>query len=155
MKSLLSAKNWWLLLLTPFFIQGVCNKEDDDGAPNSDQYVTWQIPAHNGSLKAPVDSFMLIRYNNTSAVYGMNRANTTQFEVEFDGPEAPGSYSTNRFRVLVDGRYYVQTVAPVQVNVSAYGSSGQYLTGTFSGTVKDSLTSSNIAVSGSFKVKNW
>lgn len=153
MKSTLKIRKWWLLLFAPLFINGVCNKDNDD--VTADQYVKWQIPGYNGSLTVPPDSLDFDRYSGTTtSIFGLNNSGSTIFSVSFDGAQVAGTYPSNYFSVFTDGRYYVQSGTPLQINVTNYGSAGQYVTGTYSGTVKDSTASSIISVNGEFRVKN-
>jgi hypothetical protein len=156
MKKKLLIKNLWLLLLTPFFIQGVCNKDNDDvEAPNSDQYVTWQISGANGNLKLPADSLDFYWMGNGTAIYGMTKpVPTTAFAIVFGGQQQTGTYAASNFAIYSGGKYYVPTSTPLQVNVTSYGGVGQHVMGTYSGNVKDSATSAIIPVSGEFRIKN-
>jgi hypothetical protein len=142
-----------LLLLSPIFIQGVCSKEDAPSPSASDQFVTWTINGIQGRLATPVDSISQFIQGNATYVYGMTKPTPiTAFGVAFEGI-GPGTYPARYYGVFVGGKYYVPSTTPVQVVVTAYGSSGQFIEGTYSGNVRDSLTSAVLPVSGSFRVK--
>jgi hypothetical protein len=158
MKNTSFARKFWLLLLAPLFIQGVCNKDNNDlEQPNADEFVTWKISGANGSLTVAPDSLSMYRWGTSTAIYGTTQWNSTSpayFALSFDGPEQSGTYQATEFMVVAGGKYYVPASAPLQVNVTNYGSTGQYMVGTYNGAVKDSATSATLSVSGSFKIKN-
>ena len=156
MKSNIRLKNWWLLLLTPILLHGVCNKENVDvPPPNADQYVTWKINGASGNLQSPVDSLSFYGMGNSTAIYGStNPVPTTAFAIAFVGSQQSGTYSADYIYLLSGGKYYVSTAIPLQVSVTTYGTAGQYVIGTYSGNVKDSTTSAIIPVSGEFRIKN-
>ncbi len=74
MKNYRSGKFWLLLLLAPFFIQGVCNKDNEDlQSPNEEEFITWKISGTNGSLNSTTDSLTFYKEDNSSAMYGMTK----------------------------------------------------------------------------------
>jgi hypothetical protein len=140
-----------LSVLSFLIIAAACSKDNDNPG---DEYVTWNMSANNGGLSNPPDSLTMYRWSNETSVYGMSQSGDTYFELTFPGAQAAGTYTASSFLVRVNGNYYVPATTPVQVNVITYGTSGQYLIGTYSGTIKDSATSSNAVVTGTFRVKN-
>lgn len=157
MKFNLSHRKWWLLLLIPAFSNALCNRDNNDvpvPPPAGDQYVTWSISGANGNLSSPPDSIAMIRQGNATIIYGMNSNSRTNFYVGFTGAQSTGTYSSSDIYIFNGSEYYSQTSTPVQINVTNYGAPGQYITGTYSGNVKDSTTRTTIAISGQFKVKN-
>lgn len=155
MKTNRKFKTWWLLFFAPLFIQGVCNKENDDvEVPNADQYVTWKIAGANGNLKVPADS-LDFNYNGfATAIYGMTKPMpSTSFAISFPSGQQSGTYTADYFQVYTGGKYYVPTSTPMQVNVTTYGANGQYVIGTYSGMVKDSSSSAIVPVGGEFRIK--
>ena len=155
MKAIFMSK-WWLLLFVPLLMQNVCGKRDEGDMiipPNADQYVTWRVNNNSGSLQVPVDSLDYYFSGNSTSVYGMTKpAMSTYFELSFDGPQQNGNYTASNFVVMTGGRYYFSSGSPVAVNVTTYGTAGQYLVGNYSGTVKDSLANT-FPVSGLFRIK--
>lgn len=158
MKYSFSSGKWWLLLLIPVFSKAICNKDNTDAPqpppPSGDQYVTWSIAGANGNLSSPPDSISMVRQGNATIIYGMNSNNSTNFYVGFTGAQSTGTYSSSDILIFTGGKYYAQTSTPVQINVTNYGAPGQYITGTYSGNVKDSTAGTTLAVSGQFKVKS-
>lgn len=149
MKSLPRFATTLLLALATIVIAASCSKDNNP----ADQYVTWNMNANNGGLSAPTDSLTTYMWSNATSVYGMSQSGDTYFELTFPA-QAAGTYAASSFLVKVNNNYYVPAATPVQITVSNYGASGQYLIGTYSGTVKDSTTSANLAVTGTFRVKN-
>ena len=147
--------NSWLLFV-PLFIFGVCNKEGDESSiPTSDQYVTWNMSGASGFLQVPTDSLDFYYTGFSTAIYGMTKPTpNTSFGISIVGSQQSGRYSADYFSVYASGKYYVPTTTPLQVNISNYGASGQYGTGTYSGMVKDSATSAIISVNGEFRIRN-
>jgi hypothetical protein len=157
MKTRFNSKKWLLVLLAPLFINGVCTKNDDIATPvplpTADQYVTWRFTNNNGSLSNPPDTLYSERVSNTTQVYGRNANYGSTCLIHFDGQATTGTYPAKYFDIYTNGRYYVQGTSPVQITVTNYGNVGQYLTGTYSGALKDSATSVLTSVSGEFKIK--
>lgn len=143
----------FLLLLAPLFIQGLCNK--DDAEITADEYVTWQISGQGGELKSPTDSLSFYHTNNTTYIYGQTRtSNAVGFGASFSGAQAAGNYFTEDFYLQANGNTYFQGTTPLQVIVSSYGTAGNYVTGTYSGIIKTSLSSPNYNITGTFRIKN-
>ena len=155
MKTSFQIKKYWLLIFAPLFIQGLCNKDSDDiTTPTADQYVTWRINGANGSLEVPKDSIDFNRSGNNTAIYGSTKPNATASSVlAFDGAQQAGTFLATDFGVTSGGKNYTTTSTPIQVNVTTYGTAGQYLIGTYNGNIKEFGTSSTITVTGSFRVK--
>lgn len=144
----------WLLLLLPVFSGNVCGRHyADDIIPLGDRYVTWRTFSFQSNLTTPADSIGFSRTGSTSVVYGTGTANTKHFYLSFNGQQSTGNYNSIAFSLVLNGRYYIQTGAPLQINVSQYGSQGQYITGSYGGIVKDSLANTTIAISGEFRAK--
>lgn len=155
MKINFTFKKWWLFLLAPMFISAMCNQDNDDLlTPTGDQYLTWNLSNQNGSVSTPPDSIGMARQGNATIVYGSNGNSSTNFYISFNGSQTSGNYPSTEFLIYAGGKYYVQASAPVQISVTNYGSIDQYIIGTYNGNVKDSTTSSVLAVSGQFKIKN-
>jgi hypothetical protein len=154
MRSVLTMKSAFLLLLAPMFMFGMCNSDNDLENPTQDEYITWSVTGSNGSLTVPTDSLMFNRSGTYTNIYGMKRNNTLHFGVSFEGPEAAGSFPVSYFYIMANGNYFVPTATPVQVTVSNYGATGQYVTGSFAGMVKDSAAGTNKQVNGTFRIKN-
>ena len=156
MKTKPNLKIWSLLFFIPVFIFGVCSKEDEElKTLTSDQYVTWKITGANGYLQIPNDTLNINYFGGSTSIFGVTPPpGSTSFSISFTGQQQAGIYAANYFYVYTNGRYYVPTASPIQINVTNYGASGQYVTGNYSGSVKDSTTSATMPVSGEFRIKN-
>ena len=83
---------------------------------------------------------------------------SSNFNMTINGTSI-GTYSTNNsgssVGLTIQGNYYYSnTTNNVYINVSEYGTVGQYVAGTFSGTLADSLSPiQGSSISGSFRVK--
>jgi hypothetical protein len=150
--------NLLLLLVSPFFIFGLCNTDDDEGTVpdylNADEYFSWNISGYNGSLKSPSDSIQYLRNSGNNIFVAYNSVNSVNSYVSFDGPQSPGTYSSYNFLVYTGSKYFVSTTTPVVINITNFGTAGQPITGTYSGNVRDSANTTTFAVTGNFKVKN-
>jgi hypothetical protein len=154
MRSMLTMRTALLLLLAPVFMFGMCSTDDDLETPTQDEYITWSMTGSNGSLTVPADSLTFNRSGNYTNIYGMRRNHTLHFGVSFEGPQSSGSYPVAYFGIRSNGNEFVPTSTPVQVTVTNYGGPGQYVTGSFAGTVKDSTAGTNKQVNGTFRIKN-
>lgn len=156
MKTARKFKSWWLLIVLPVLTQGMCNKDAEDGdRPDADQYVTWKIAGASGSLSVPTDSLDFYYNGVSTAIYGMTKPTpATSFGISFVGAQQSGTFTADYFQVYTGGKYYVPTSTPLQVSVTTYGPTGQYVIGTYSGQVKDSSSSAIIPVAGEFRIKN-
>lgn len=156
--------NCFLLFTASLFIKAGCSKSNEDidsgEIPEADQYVTWNINNEKGALQSPADSlFGYVNSGSTSIHAGTiyNAPNPIYFSAAFNG-RTTGSFSLTDLNILANGRYYINTSTAVQVTVTTYGNTGQYLIGSYSGSVKDSTgngqTSTAIyPINGKFKVK--
>lgn len=149
--------NQWkllFLLFTPFFINGICNKDDNE-LPNADQYVTWTVNGQSGELTTPTDSLDFDRSGNTTSIYGQTKPlPTNNFYISFDGAQTTGTYSSTQCEIIINGNDYGQVSSPVSINVTGYGAAGGYITGTYSGTIVKSSNNTSYNVTGEFRIKN-
>lgn len=156
----ISNPKWKLLalLFAPFFMYGLCSPDNEEQLPdhpNTDEYITFRIPGYNGNMTNPPDSIVYGYYpNNLNVFVSYNANNSVSTYASFTGPQATGTYPAGYFNVFTDGRYFVPTSTPVQITVTSFGAAGQYITGSYSGMLKDSVGSSTYSVSGNFKVRN-
>ena len=155
MKTKITLKKWSLLFFIPVFIFGVCSKEDGEfKTPNADQYVTWKISGASGNLQVPSDTLKLDYFGGATSIFGVTPPpGTTSFSISFTGAQQAGTYAARYSYVITNGKYYVPSATRIQINVTNYGSTGQYVIGNYSGHVKDSATSATMSVSGEFRIK--
>lgn len=154
-----------LLFGASLFIKAGCSKSSDDVAttpalPNADQYITWNVNNSNGSLQSPNDSIFYQLNSGTTVFLGQTPYNATSqggVYAAFNGTTT-GSFNFSQLNIYANNHYYVPTATPVQVNVTTYGTLGQYVIGSYSGLVKDSVygqtgTSNTYSIQGNFRIK--
>jgi len=145
------------VIFSVFFYNGSCNKDAEDivVVPTGDEFITWQIPGHSGSLSLPLDVINIFTPPSGITIFsGSNTGSTKKFYASFVSNQNPGVFATTYCNIYVDGKYYVQTSTPIQLNITTYGTAGGNIIGTYSGTLKDSTSSSMYSVSGQFKLIN-
>ena len=147
-----------LLLLSPFFMAGYCSKDDVPAAviENNEQYFTYSINGIDGSVSTPKDSLGMSSLNNLTKFQGFTKTSTltANYRMSFLGNTA-GDYPANECIIYISGRYFVNTPSPINVKITSFGGIGSFVTGTYSGSIKDSTTGKTYTASGQFKIKNW
>jgi hypothetical protein len=142
-----------LLFLVSPLIYLSCTQEDTPSPNATEQFVSWTINGVQGRLSTPVDSISQFVQGSSTYIYGLTKPNPiTAFGVAFEGIKT-GTYPARYYGVFVGGKYFVPSTVPVQVVVTSYGTAGQFIEGTYSGNVKDSVSAVVFPVSGSFRVK--
>src|SRR5688500_11558052 len=107
MKTTRSKWKLLLLLAAPLFMFGICSPDDDLPTPNTDEFITWQIPGRSGNVTTPPDNIGMGYYQSSfTAIGGSNTSNGSNFYAAFAGPQAPGNYPTMHVAVYVNGQYY-------------------------------------------------
>jgi hypothetical protein len=111
------------------------------------------MPNNSATLTVPPGLFDASYANNETVLAGLT--STSKFDIRFFGPQIPGDYPASRFVLFTNNMYFVQT-APFNmvVTITNYGGPGQYIIGSFSGTVRDSTSSTTYPVSGDFRIRN-
>jgi hypothetical protein len=143
------------LPLTPLFMNGLCNRSDDDllPPPDTDEYITYSFSGHTGSFTNPPGNIELFIIGGKTAFIGSSPTNGGQFYASFNGLTS-GDYPVVDLSTFLDGNNYVQRGTPLQIKVTEYGGTGGYIIGSYSGTLHDSLSTGSYAVKGQFKIKN-
>ena len=154
MKKILSG------LLALFFcgilIQAGCSKEDDvvqvTPPPNADQYITWKIGNTQGFLASPSDTLWISKFPLAQTViFGSTADFSSSVYANFDGITA-GSFPAY-VNIFTGNKYYVSNNTPAQISISSFGNIGGYVTGSYSGTLKDSTGTATFSATGAFKLK--
>ena len=146
-----------LLLISPFFMAGFCSKDDVAAIPtNATQYFTWDIMGIKGQVSSPTDSLAMTTISNKTTFFGntVGSSVTANYRMSFPGT-AVGSYQLSECLIYVSGHYFVSTPTPITINISSYGGVGSYVTGSYSGEIKDSTSGKTYAATGEFKIKHW
>lgn len=158
MKSAVHLKLVLLLLISPFFMAGFCSKEDKltPVMENNEQYFTYSINGVDGSVSTPKDSLGMSTANNFTKFQGLSKTATltANYKMSFTGSSV-GDFQANECVIYVSGRYFVTTAAPINIKISNYGGLGSFVTGSYSGQIKDSTSGKVYNANGQFKIKNW
>jgi len=152
-------KNFLSGLLALFFcgilIQAGCSKEDDviqvTPPPNADQYITWKIGNTQGYLASPSDTLWITTAFGPTVIFGSTPDNTSSVYANFNG-NAGGTFPAY-VNILTGGKYYVSGNTSSQLSISSFGNIGGYVTGSYSGTLKDSTGTATFSATGIFKLK--
>ena len=146
------------LLISPFFMAGFCSKDDLPAAviENNEQYFTYSINGVDGSVSTPKDSLGMTTSNNFTKFQGFTKTSTltANYRMSFAG-SAVGDFQANECVIYVSGRYFVITPSPINIKISNFGGLGSFVTGTYSGPIKDSTSGKVYNANGQFKIKNW
>lgn len=147
-------------LLALFFcgilIQAGCSKEDDvvqaAPPPNADQYITWKIGNTQGFLASPSDTLWISKFQFAQTViFGSTADYSSSVYASFDAVTA-GSFPAY-VNIFTGNKYYVSGYTPSQISVNSFGNIGGYVTGSYSGTLKDSTGTATFSATGTFKLK--
>ena len=122
-------------------------------SPTISQTFRWTIPNYSATLTVPPGIFDAAYVNNESSLSGLTA--DSKFDIRFFGPQVPGDFAASRFVLYTNNKYFVQT-APfnMTITISNYGGPGDYIVGGFSGTVRDSSSTTTFPVSGDFRIRN-
>jgi hypothetical protein len=159
MKTILSPLKFSLfLLISPFFMAGFCSKDDKltTAIENNEQYFTYSINGVDGSVSTPKDSLGMTTSNNFTKFQGFTKTSTltANYRMSFTGSSV-GDFQAKECVIYVSGRYFVITPTPINIKISNFGGLGSFVTGSYSGPIKDSTTGNVYNANGQFKIKNW
>lgn len=151
------------ILVASLFIKAGCSKSDEGiepPLPTSDEYITWNVNKINGALTSPGDSLFIYQSGNTTTFLGVtpyNAPNPGSFYASTNGTST-GIFDLAYFSIFTNNRYYVSTFTQPKVTISTYGNTGEYVIGSYSGVVKDSLppnfyNATTYSIHGNFKIK--
>ena len=148
-----------MVFTASLFIKAGCSKSSDDVdvAPpsNSDQYVTWNINGKKGYLASPNDSLWVTTSFGPTILFG-NTPYTAAQNIGFYAQvnsKAAGTFPASQMVIYSANKYYVSTSNAPQINIATFGAVGDYITGSYTGTLKDSTSTATYPISGVFKVK--
>jgi len=145
------------LIILVFFISllTACKKSDDSPkTPNADEYVTWDVGGKYDYLATPSDTFELSKSSANNYYLQASQKSTSHKHLYFSFTDTTvGTQSSNYFSLYTSSTYYVQSSTPIQLTFSKFGARGDYVIGTYTGTVKDSSSASTFTINGEFKVR--
>jgi hypothetical protein len=137
-----------LLLLT------ACTGETEPVDPTlAEQYFTFTMSGQTGASMAPADSIGAIRKGDTTILFGVNPSASVRVMASFHGGDTTGAYRIDSMMIYRNNKYIVSTQNPVLANITSFGAPGQYIIGSYSGTLKDSSGTQTYPVTGVFKLK--
>jgi hypothetical protein len=129
------------------------------------EYINFIIGGNPQSFLSPVDSFTTYRQSTTTNIsaYSRNYTDSISWQytsLSFSGVTAPGTYSfgSNTFIVTkgiypAAGSREYNLDAATTITITEFGNTGQYIAGSFSGTMRERYT--NVLVTGTcnFRVR--
>lgn len=153
-------KNFLSGLLALFFcsllIQAGCSKEDDViqavPPPNSDQFITWKIGNTQGYLASPSDSLWISTAFGPTLIFGSTPNHSSSVYASFNGTAA-GAFHASYVNIFTQHKHYVSSHLHTQINIATFGHVGEHVTGSYSGTLKDSTGNATFAATGTFKLR--
>jgi hypothetical protein len=135
---------------------------------STEQFINYSFGGKTFSFLPAKDSLEGYRYENTTSINGSRKgrinssadsANYQYTSFNFTGNEAPGVYtmSTGTF-ILSKGipsstEYNME--GSISITINEYGSSGQYVAGTFTGNMKERYTNAVVSGTGSFRIRRY
>ncbi|HEX6333407.1 MAG TPA: hypothetical protein VFZ78_04215, partial [Flavisolibacter sp.] len=93
------------------------------------------------------------RDGNITTLYGSKSGGHPILYSRFTGDATTGTFPMHYMSLFVNSKYYVSTSTPLQVFVTAYGNAGDYISGSYSGAMKDSIGTQTYNINGVFKIK--
>jgi hypothetical protein len=133
---------------------------------SNDQFINCKVGNDTFSFVPANDTLSSYRHENSITGIGAQRkqinsqidpVNFQYITFEFDGPAAPGTYSTN-FILLFRGspsnlEYLIDD--PMTITITEYGNPGEFVAGTFTGTMRERFTNNFVSGTCSFRVKRF
>ena len=129
------------------------------------QYINFIIGGTSHNFQSPVDSFNVYRQSTTTNIQGFRAGVSDSItyrytSFNFEGITAAGTYTLSPGSLIVTkgispavGSWQYNDAGPITITITEFGSTGQYIAGSFSGPMKEFFT--NVPVTGtcSFRVK--
>jgi len=123
------------------------------------QYINYTIGGNAQNFVSPADSFATYRQNPTTTIQAFPKAFTDSASWQytsfgFDGVTSPGTYALSPSFIVSKG-FHVEYAAsgPITVTITEFGSTGQYISGSFSGTMRERYTAAIVSGSCNFRVR--
>jgi hypothetical protein len=138
------------LVLSLLIAVTACNKsdkEEDVSAPNSDQYIYWNFKGSHVALSVPSDTIVATNFTPLTTLTAYSTTNG--IAISFSSMTT-GTFVSDYFQIHTNSKDYPGSVT---LNVTEYGTVGNYIVGTYSGNITDSTANQAYAVSGGFRMK--
>jgi hypothetical protein len=128
------------------------------------EFINFTIAGNPQNFIPPADSFLAYRQSSTTNIQSYSRSyndsvNFQYTSLSFDGITSPGTYTISNQFIVTKGIYpasgskQYNLVNPVTLTITEYGSTGQYIAGSFSGSMKEFYTNAIVNGSCSFRVR--
>jgi len=124
------------------------------------QYINYTIAGNVQNFVSPADSFFTSRQNPTTSIQAYPKVFTDSASWQytsfgFDGITAPGTYTLTPSSLIVTKGFHLQynDAGPMTVTITEFGSTGQYISGSFSGTMREFYTNATASGSCNFRVR--
>ena len=136
-----------------------CKKDsgNDNDLPQTDEYVTWKIDTIDVKLTSPnmLATFFWDRPSNSTMLGGYYNVTKQNLVFVFAGNKVAGTYYADPRTFLVNNdslNYFGIDNKPAKIIVSKYGATGDFIMGSFSGSVRD-FRGADHWISGYFKIR--
>lgn len=142
------------LAVLPLFalIITACN-QTGPVSPTITQSIQWNIDGTPTTMTVPPGVFSSGYLSNETSIAGLTADN--KFDIRFIGPQVPGTYPASRFVLYSSNKYFVQQFPfDMDITITNYGGPGEYIVGSFNGTVRDSASTATFPASGTFRLRN-
>jgi hypothetical protein len=121
------------------------------------QYINYVLNGNPIIFAPPADTTFGNRSGTTTAITGYTPQNsgTTAYRYtsfSFSGAAAPGNYSLINLSIYTAPNMYTMS-GSITTSITEYGNPGQYIAGSFSGNVKDSMGTTIYPITCNFRVK--
>jgi len=124
------------------------------------QYINYTIAGNVQNFVSPADSFAAYRQNPTTNIQAFPKVFTDSASWQytsfgFNGVTSPGTYTLTPSSLIVTKGFHLQynDAGPMTVTITEFGSTGQYIAGSFSGTMREFYTNATVSGSCNFRVR--
>ena len=126
------------------------------------QYINFSGGGITINFFPPADSFSTYRQGTTTNIQAytavwIDSASYQYTSISFSGIAAPGTYplNTGTFMVMKGFNLQYNDNAPITITITEFGGFGQYIAGSFSGSMREFYTSAIITGTYNFRVRRW
>ncbi len=126
-----------------------------------EQFINFSVGGNTINFLPTTDSLTASWNNSNTSISGYRKlfdsVNYQYTSFGFSGNQAPGSYtvSNNSFIVTKGFNLEYNLTAPATVTITEYGGPGQYITGSFSGNMKERYTNAIVPGTCNFRVRRF
>ena len=129
------------------------------------QYINYIIGGNPHNFLPPLDSFLTFRQSSNTNIQafrsGVTDSITYQYtSFNFSGITAPGTYTLNPGTFIVTkgispavGSWQYNDAGPIVITITEFGNTGQYIAGSFNGSMREFFTNMVVTGTCSFRVR--